>query len=157
MIMKIFEELSEEEKQKIDNLILLKKTTEGTKVLLKLLDISLKDMLKLYSVRYNELKIICPEKFLEQNDEAYWGTLYAYWIKPIIAFEDLEEVDKQEIDKLIFQGRILYGLKAIKAKTNRSLKDAIDLYHQHYEALRNTQLERFEEKDAQKYWEGFYS
>lgn len=143
MTVKNFQELKEEQQQEIDKLILAGKAIEGIKAVISLLGMSLRGTFIFYSARYNELKIIAPEKFSEKDDQEYWGRFYAYWDKPIKAFGDLDEADRTEIDDFIFQERTLYGIKAIREKTNMLLKDASSFYHERLEKLKITHPEKF--------------
>lgn len=126
-----FQELEESDQQMIDQYILSDDVKMTIKLIIDKMNISFKNAFAIYDERYDYL--------LRQG------------------FNQLNEEERQEIDSLILDGKILLGMQLIKDKTNMRLKDAMETYYDRYEVLRTTQLEKFKEQNSEKYWAGFYS
>lgn len=72
-------------------------------------------------------------------------------------FEELDQTVQIEIDELIFEGHILKGMICMKENMHIGLKEAMECYYDRYELLKESDPERFKEKDSSEYWSGFYS
>lgn len=126
-----FEELEESDQQAIDQYILTDNVKMTIKLIVEKMEVSFKDAFSVYDERYD------------------------YLLRG--GFTTLTEEERQEIDSLILDGKILLGMQLIKEKTKMRLKDAMETYYDRYEVLKKTQPEKFKEKNSEKYWKGFYS
>jgi hypothetical protein len=66
------------------------------------------------------------------------------------------QLDWGAIDPLIFDGRIVEGMIAIRKVTRDGIREAIDCYSERYRLLRDSRPEKFK-VPHEGYWDGFYS
>ncbi len=69
---------------------------------------------------------------------------------------ELSAAESKQFDQYIFQRNILVGLVFLRERLDLPLPDALRVFKERYEALRQTEGNRFTVSDKE-YFEGFYS